>query len=289
MQMEDNETGEPRGMNLVEEAVEADAPRRRGIAPWWHTVLLLAGMTALTLQEPARLLARHLPATLMGSYGVAAVGEALMLLWVLFGLKLYGQPLRAITGNISFRPGAILQDLGVAMLAWLCIMTVLGTLSISWLAAEKVCEMRHQPAEAHQMPAPSRDPLAGLHDKTEKAVAALAPSTGREMVCWLLLCILVGIAEELVFRGYLVAQFIEWFACWPRMSVALGVALAAVIFGAAHLYQGARGIFLITIFGALLSMLAFMRRNLRAGIMVHIWQDMIAGIGLALLKSQHYL
>ncbi len=46
---------------------------------------------------------------------------------------------------------------------------------------------------------------------------------------------------------------------------------------------------LLSIFGALFSLLAIFRRNIRAGIFAHAWQDIVAGLGLALLHSKHII
>ena len=90
----------------------------------------------------------------------------------------------------------------------------------------------------------------------------------------MLLCALVGIAEELVFRGYLQQQF----TAWARGAAAAGVVFSAMMFGAAHGYEGARAMFLLAVFGAFFSLLALFRRNLRAGIFAHSWHDAIAGL-----------
>ena len=67
----------------------------------------------------------------------------------------------------------------------------------------------------------------------------LAPTNGKEIACWLLLCMLVGVAEELVFRGYLQQQF----TAWARGAAVGGVVFSAMMFGAAHGYEGVRAMF----------------------------------------------
>ena len=113
----------------------------------------------------------------------------------------------------------------------------------------------------------------------------LAPTNGKEIACWLLLCALVGVAEELVFRGYLQQQF----TAWGRGAAVVGVVFSAMMFGAAHGYEGVRAMFLLAVFGALFSLLALFRRNLRAGIFAHSWHDAFAGLMVALLHSHHVL
>ncbi|MDE3189086.1 MAG: CPBP family intramembrane metalloprotease [Acidobacteriota bacterium] len=116
-------------------------------------------------------------------------------------------------------------------------------------------------------------------------LARLAPTNAEELAGWVLLCMLVGVVEETVFRGYLQRQF----SAWARGGVAAGVVFSALIFGAAHGYQGVRSMVLLAVFGALFSLLAHFRRSLRAGIFAHSWHDLITGLVLGLLKSRHLL
>jgi hypothetical protein len=46
---------------------------------------------------------------------------------------------------------------------------------------------------------------------------------------------------------------------------------------------------LITVFGVLFSLLALYRRSLRAGIFAHAWHDLIAGLAISLLRSNHVI
>jgi membrane protease YdiL (CAAX protease family) len=113
----------------------------------------------------------------------------------------------------------------------------------------------------------------------------LAPTNGGEAVAWIFLCIIAGVVEEMIFRGYLQRQFIAW----TRGTVAAGVAFSALLFGAAHGYQGVRNMVLLAVFGVLFSLLALFRRSLRAGIIAHSWHDLFAGLVLAFLKAHHKL
>jgi hypothetical protein len=96
---------------------------------------------------------------------------------------------------------------------------------------------------------------------------------------------MAGLTEEIVFRGYLQRQF----AAWGRGTVAVGVVFSAILFGCAHGYQGVHYMVLISVYGALFSLLAIFRRNIRAGIFAHAWQDIIAGLGLAFLHAKHFI
>ena len=75
-----------------------------------------------------------------------------------------------------------------------------------------------------------------------------------------------------------------------RMNmVVLGVIASALVFGGGHAYEGVRGMVLITVFGVLFSLLALYRRSLRAGIFAHAWHDLIAGLAIAMLRSNHVI
>ncbi len=61
-----------------------------------------------------------------------------------------------------------------------------------------------------------------------------------------------GICEEILFRGYLQRQFIAMTG-----NPALGILLSAVIFGGAHVYQGAKQAILLGVYGAMFGALAY--------------------------------
>ena len=84
----------------------------------------------------------------------------------------------------------------------------------------------------------------------------------------------MGVAEELVFRGYLQRQF----TAWAQGAAVAGVVFSASLFGAAHGYEGVRSMFLLAVFGALFSLLALFRRSLRPEFLRTRWHDLIAGL-----------
>ena len=279
----------------------------QGVAPWWHTAVLIAFIVLMTVRGLLRSWAPHEPSSRLGIYGMSAIMDALLVFWVWLGVRLRGVSFRSLIGELSFRPKALFRDIGLACASWFCMMLVIGTLSITWLAVEKVHREGLHPksavtASASKNNTPNAEKntpetkleadkasLDGLNDGTMHAVAQLAPENRWEVLSWVSLCLLVGFTEELVFRGYLIAQFANWFSGWPRFRITGAIVLASLIFGSAHLYQGGRGIFVITVFGGMLSVLAYRLRSLRVGMMVHAGQDIIAGLALAFLKSQHLL
>jgi membrane protease YdiL (CAAX protease family) len=95
-------------------------------------------------------------------------------------------------------------------------------------------------------------------------VQALLPHGAVEIACWILLAVTAGIAEEIIFRGYLQRRF--------------GVVAQAAIFGAAHAYQGLYAALVIALYGLFFGVVAKRYRSIVPGIFAHAWTDIAAGI-----------
>jgi uncharacterized protein len=253
-----------------------DAPRRSAtIAPAWHTVVLIAAILAVSASGATRLQGEHREVHRLGTYGITAAIEMAILAWVWLGLRLKKTPLRALLGTKRNDAQSIALDLGIAAVFWLGSLMVLGTLAITWSVI--AAEVAHRPLiGANGQPTMEQE-------RTLHTLERLAPANGEEMAAWALLCVIAGFVEETVFRGYFQRQF----TAWGKGSAAAGVVFSALMFGAAHGYEGARTMFLIAVFGALFSLLAIFRGSLRPGIVAHCWHDLITGLALAILKSQH--
>ena len=273
METTENDPSSPPS-NLVQQEL---APRPLAVAPIWHTLVLVAFILAVSLRGVYRHPGEGSPNRLI-TYGVTAVLEVAMVGWVAFGLRLRKIPLRSLFGLVPVDIRSIALDVGIAFAFWIGSLMVLATMAIAWMGVENAVTHRHAPMHAGQPSTP--DPK---QQQAVKAVLQLAPSNAKEIAGWVLLCVLVGIAEELIFRGYLQRQF----SAWGRGHAAVGVVFSALIFGGAHGYEGMRSMFLLSVFGALFSLLALFRRSLRAGIFAHSWHDLIAGLTLAFLHSRH--
>jgi uncharacterized protein len=255
----------------------ADLPRP--VAPAWHTVVLIVGVIVLSVSGAKELSGGLASVNRLHTYALTVVTEGFMLAWVYFGLRLRRIPFRSLLGSIPGDIRSIAVDLGVAMVFWIASLIVLGTIGIFWTIIEA--------AITHRSLFPSGKPLApdAAQQQTLHTLLQLAPANGREIAAWIVVCIVAGFVEEIVFRGYLQRQFIAW----ARGAVAAGVAGSALLFGVAHGYQGARNVDLLCVFGVLFSLLALFRRSLRAGMIAHSWQDICAGLTLALLNAFHKL
>ena len=109
--------------------------------------------------------------------------------------------------------------------------------------------------------------LVGPYDDHSSAIL---PRSTAEAALWIAVAITAGICEEMVFRGYLQAQFAAW-----THSPVLAVLLQGVVFGVSHGYQGWRSTVVITIFGILFGALAAFRGSVRAGILAHAATDLL--------------
>jgi membrane protease YdiL (CAAX protease family) len=266
----------PQDMHSTEPLAE-QAPDPALIAPLWHTVLLIAGILAISIGGRQQLVHLHQQPNRLVTYGATAVVELLMLGWVAFGLRLKKVSLRSLFGDLPAGMRGFVLDLGIAFVFWIGSLVILGTLGIMWSGVEYAIEHGHAPNAAHPI-----EPTAA-EKQTVRTLEGLAPSNAVEVACWIALCFVAGFIEETVFRGYLQQQC----TALARGNIIAGVTVSALLFGAAHGYQGARNMTLLAVFGVLFSLLAVFRRNLRAGILAHGWHDMIAGVALAALRSHH--
>ncbi|MGA8669469.1 MAG: type II CAAX endopeptidase family protein [Terracidiphilus sp.] len=251
-------------------------PAPVSIAPAWHTAVLIAGIVALSVGGSTQL---HRAQNRLLTYGTTATLELVMLGWVALGLWLRRIPLRSLFGAVAQGWRGIGLDLLIGFAFWIGSMTILASIGAVWAGADYAVTHRHAPIHGQPM-----EPNSAQKENI-RMLEQLAPGSGLEIACWVLLCCLAGTIEEAVFRGYLQRQF----TAWAKGGVVWGVVFSAILFGAAHGYQGTRNMVLLAVFGALFSVLAILRRGLRPGIFAHSWHDLIAGLALAFLRAHRLL
>ncbi len=260
--------------------LEAPVARQRALAPVWHTAVLIAGILALSIAGKLQMQGFHGRSHRLQTYATTAGVELLMLVWVALGVWLRKVPLRSLFGVVDKGLRGIVLDFAIAAAFWIGSMTILGTVGMVWTSVEAAIAQAHQPQGSGKTLN-----LTAKNQEALRALEQLAPESGVEIGSWVLLCCVAGTIEEIVFRGYLQSQF----TAWIKGSVAWGAVLSALLFGAAHGYQGVRNMVLLAVFGALFSVLAISRRSLRAGIIAHSWHDLIAGLTLAFLRAHRLL
>lgn len=259
---------------------EESSASPRTMAPAWHTAVLIAGIAALSILGALRPAAVTDSSKRLTTYAATAGMELVMLGWVALGLRLKRIPFRALLGEVPSDLRSVARDIGIALVFWIGSLLILATLGALWTGIEAAVTHQGAAIRAGKPIEPSAS-----EKQTLRTLEELAPSNAKEIASWVLLCLLAGFVEELVFRGYLQGQF----TAWAQGRASVGVVFSALLFGAAHGYQGARNMVLLAAFGVLFSLLVLFRRSLRPCIFAHSWHDLVAGLALGLLKSHHIL
>jgi membrane protease YdiL (CAAX protease family) len=228
--------------------------QRQQVASYWHTLLVVVIMLAISLSGQTRS-----KKTLSVGSRPLLYTSAIVMQWTLvgvvwLGVRRRGYTISQLTGRAWRGFDDVLLDLAVAAVFWLGSVAVLATLGYAMGIQKKIPEMR-------------------------KATEFMAPANLFELGIFLLLAISAGICEEIVFRGYLQRQL----AALSKSTI-VGVLAAAMIFGASHLYEGKERMVLVGLLGAMLGTLALLRKNLRPSMIAHTWQDVFAGVGLFLMR-----
>jgi len=221
------------------------------VAPWWHTAILVAIVLGISILSTLQSRSAGFSGGHIERYIITIAWECFLGLIAWWGLRMRHTPIREVLGlrRRGFKEFA--RDFGVALIFWIIAMVVLATIA-------SLLHLFHL-----------------IH--AQKAVIALAPQTILQILVWVVLCVVAGIVEELVFRGYLLQQFSS---VGGRLWI--GVLISSLLFGAAHGYEGIGGMIAIVAYGVLFCLLAIYRRSLRAGMIAHAWHDIVTGIGIAI-------
>jgi membrane protease YdiL (CAAX protease family) len=131
----------------------------------------------------------------------------------------------------------------------------------------------------------------GLLENGLRAVGFSVPSTplpsflaARGLVEFLLaiiLVVVVALAEETIFRGYLILRLKAVTA-----SPTVAVLVSAAIFSLGHGYEGSAGVVTVGVMGVVFALVYLWRQSLVAPIVMHFLQDFIGIILLPLLKME---
>jgi membrane protease YdiL (CAAX protease family) len=226
--------------------VQSESARYAKVAGPIHTIFLLAilGLWAFLVTIIAGQMRAAVNPDRVRFYFFTLFFEWLLFVFVVVGVRRSGMPLRVVLGDRWRSVRQVLRDIGIGAAFWIVSLALL--IALSWLLR----------AKAHY---PKMD--------------FILPRGGVEITLWVAVSISAGICEETIFRGYLQRQFMAL-----TKSAAGGILLSAAAFGAAHAYQGFRMVVVISLYGAMFGILAHWRGSVRPGMIVHAWQDSLAGI-----------
>jgi len=183
---------------------------------------------------------RSSPATRLAPLQIQAIiFEWATLAWVWFGVRRRGVRVRELIAGRWASLHSVLVDASLG-----------GALWVIWTALSRAADLFFGHPLADTIPYP-----ANLIESLLAVVVAIS----------------AGFCEEIVFRGYLQAQFRALSG-----SAAAAVLLQAIVFGVPHVYQGTRLAAMVCIYGMLFGVLAHWRHSLRPGILAHAWSDIAA-------------
>lgn len=255
----------PSALPVVESSPEQND--RKLIAPLWHTILFVVVVAAISFGS-FYWTRRFAGTGASGSATPELTDRGRMMLyfgtfiqeWILFGYVYLGMRARGRTIRETINArwksfNEVGRDIGIAALVWLSLIAINAIGSLVFRS--------HGAAGS-------------------KVVLQLVPHAASEIPLWTALAISAGFCEEFIFRGYLQEQFRRLTG-----SVAVAVAIQAVLFGLGHGYQGVS--LMITIFGLGLAfgLFAAWRKSLAPTMLAHGWTDFASGLGGYLLHVLH--
>ena len=121
----------------------------------------------------------------------------------------------------------------------------------------------------------------GLSGPSPSAMQALLPRGPAEFALAILLVIVVAIAEEFIFRGYLIRRFSA-----ATRSVALAVIISSIIFAFGHGYEGSAGVITVGFIGLVFALIYVWRGSLVAPVIMHFLQDFLAIVVLPFIMRR---
>jgi len=119
---------------------------------------------------------------------------------------------------------------------------------------------------------------AGLSTLKTPLPSFLTARDTAQLLLSLVLVIIVALAEETIFRGYLILRFKA-----ITSSPTAAALLSAVIFSLGHGYEGSAGVITVGIMGFFFAIIYMWRQSLVAPIMMHFLQDFIGVVLVPLL------
>jgi len=124
--------------------------------------------------------------------------------------------------------------------------------------------------------------IIGFSGTSTSMQRQLTPAGPAQVALAVLLVTVVAIAEETIFRGYIILRLRS-----ITGSLIAAVLLSAGIFCVGHGYEGTAGVLTVAATGVVLAVVYLWRRSLLAPIVMHFLQDFISIVALPLLMHKH--
>jgi uncharacterized protein len=228
------------------------------IAPLGHTVRIIAILALLGVagaflrihlhsqasNKVAGALASH--RSVVTAYLSLIVGEWWLLFAVWRGIRVKGLKLRDLVGSSWTSAKRISADLLLGAGIWLVSLVAI------WIPLARFLASR----SPHGYPG-----NATFHYSLLEGVLCVLSSVS------------AGFCEEVAYRGYLQRQF---GALTGNSGVA--VLVQAIVFGFFHAFEGLPAAIAAGIFGLLVGLVAWWRKNLRPGMVAHAWTDIFLNL-----------
>jgi membrane protease YdiL (CAAX protease family) len=247
------------GTPSLERASPSTQPR--AIAPALHTLGLVVAVLALSFTGSERMAANaSRPHGRLILYVATILVDWVIVGYIWMGLTRRGVRLRDLIGGKWRSADDVLLDFVIAVGFWIASSLI--------LAATKL---------ALGLASLNLSKTMGEVSELKKTLGFLVPQSPIEIAAFVALTMTAGFCEELIYRGYFQQQFRAW-----TNNMTIAIVAQGILFGASHGYQGWKFMALIAIYGCLFGMLASWRKNLRAGMLAHAWQDLFSGIALKL-------
>ena len=224
------------------------------VAPWWHTVLMLAALAGLSFAGARQggLPNAHLPglSVRVSSYFTIFAAEWLLIFFIWLALRSRGLPIGTLVSGGWHTARDFFRDFGLGI-AFIVVIVAIEA-GLGYL----------------------------LHADSDTALNKIGPQNAFELVLWVIMSATAGFCEEYIFRGYLLRQFSAWTG-----GFVWGNLIQAALFGLGHSYYPKAVVPSIIIHGWLLGMLTHWRKSLRPAIFAHGVQDALGGIVMFLSKG----
>jgi membrane protease YdiL (CAAX protease family) len=123
--------------------------------------------------------------------------------------------------------------------------------------------------------------IAGLPAPATPLPAALSARGPGELLLAIVLVFVVAIAEETIFRGYLLLR-LQALTARPWLAVAL----STVIFALGHGYEGTAGVVTVAVMGCVFALIYLRRRSIVAPAAIHFLLDFVGIVVFPLLRGR---